>query len=223
MTRFTLLGTVVLAVVACGPKPAPPVPPPATTVAPPPPPPAPPPPPPAPQCRELDEGCQAKAGEALWVADLASVELPAGWTYARTDTLVLAMSSDGAAALAFTTGADNTAEQIWGALRTLFEALGITGVVEKAVNFDKPQAQWPGRSLEVSVWQVEKPASGRSEQQEDPLMQGQPGALLIGVSQVASGKTVVGVGFQLRSGQNAHVTQIKSSITSVRAVAAAGG
>jgi hypothetical protein len=228
MTRFALIGTLVLGVVACGPKPAPaPVspPPPAATAAPtlPPPPPAPPAPAPAPECRLLGEGCQAKAGDSFRVADLASVELPAGWTYARTDSLVLATSADGAAALGFTTGTGNTKENIWQALRSLFEALGISGVVEQGVNLDKPQAQWPGRSFEVAVWQVEKPASGRSAQEKDPLMHGQPGALLIGVGRLANEKIVVGVGFQLRAGANAYVTQIKSSITSVRALTDAEG
>src|SRR5512145_3155065 len=80
---------------ACGPKPE--ALPPAPSVAPPPAttsPETPAPSPSAPACKSIDEGCKVESGKPLPVSGLASVELPAGWTYADSGTRLVTRPPD---------------------------------------------------------------------------------------------------------------------------------
>ncbi|MBN2194421.1 MAG: hypothetical protein JW751_16510 [Polyangiaceae bacterium] len=156
------------------------------------------------------------------MATTATITVPEGWTYARTDQRVQAVSADGGATLVFGAAANSSKEAIRSLFYAILAELSVTGVVDQLVDLGKPQVTWPANSLEVHAWQIEKLKRGTTAQKEDPMMGGQPGALLLSVTQMGGeASAVVGVGFLFRSAPTTLAVPIKACMTSIRARGAA--
>jgi hypothetical protein len=145
----------------------------------------------------------------------ASVELPPNWIYSRADGSLVSESPDGGATLAFTVSTGGEAAW-WPAFERLFSRLGITGVEKAAVDFEEPTARWPAGVLEVELWQVE--TTSATAQKEDPSLQGEPGALLMGVTRFGEDNAVIALGFLLRSASAELAAPIKGAMTTIEPV-----
>jgi hypothetical protein len=210
------LCVVSLGVTCRPPPPAPPPPPPVVAPPPAPTPAPPPPPPPPPKCEALEEKCEAQPDTRVSIGTKgASFAPPAGWTYAKVAAQSLAVSPEGGAVIIFTDASGKKPEQLWESLGWLLQRLEVTGVEKKALDWAKPQAKWQAGALPVNVWQVEKPSSGWSQQKQDPVMKGAPGAALVAVAELGD-KVVIGLTFLNRSAPTAHVAPIKASVESLQ-------
>jgi len=220
MLRQSMVCAVVLLTAAC--VPPPPAPPPSAVQPPTPAPPPPSPPPPPPKCEHLDEKCAATAETRIEIAQTgASFQPPEGWTYAKEEGLSVAVEPAAGAAIAFAPSAGAKPEALWGTFAGLLLRLKVTAVEHRALDWARPQAKWMAGELPVKVWQVEKPSIGWSPQKTDPLMDGQPGALLAAVAEVREGLVVVGAGFLLRSASKELVVSMKSAVESLQLAAPA--
>lgn len=151
------------------------------------------------------------------LANVVAVKAPLGWLYAQSEAsgIRIAAPSSGAT-MAFVPVASTQPDVVWPKLYGLLGELDVTGVAPDAIDLKKPQATWPADELDVRVWQVEKPPRSRDRgQNKDPLMGDEPGALLVGLTEVDASHAVLCVGFLKRSAPSNLVEPINHVIRSM--------
>lgn len=202
------------------PPPPPPAPCPAAP-APPPPPPSPPPPPP--KCEALEEKCEASADTRLAIGDnRASLQPPAGWTYAKEAQQSVAVSPDGAAWLAYAEAASEERQAVLASVEQLIARLKVSNV---RINFlkdrlKKPQHKLQHNDLETKLWEVDK----KSQFGAEPTLNGtEGGTLLVAVVPVGSHTVLVGAAFVTSPKGDTYAPIVMQSVQSLAPLGASAG
>lgn len=172
-----------------------------------------------PECKSLTEGCVTDDVSRLPIAKVATIGPPAGWSYAFTaDQGIRLLAPEGGATIAFERVDGTNPEVVWPHLYALLTKLHVTGVVPEAITLARPQDQWQAQGLRLQVWQVEESQKiGGTTRSKDPAIDGEPGALLVGITQIDATNAVLGVGFLKRSAPKALVPSIRQIMESLSA------
>ena len=155
----------------------------------------------APKCELLAEHCTVDGSARLVLGSLVTVQPPAGWEFSTSEEQGIRIVPPQSGAIIAVVRLDGIKpDVVWPRLYSLLSELGIKGVEPKAVNLEAPQATWVADGLDIKAWQVEKSQlRAVSKQAKDPEMQGEPGALLVGLGQIDETNAVLAVAFLKRS------------------------
>jgi hypothetical protein len=167
-----------------------------------------------PKCESLEEKCVAAAETRLIIgSSKVTVQVPEGWTYAKQETLSVAVPPEEDVALAFVESESDQPDKLLEAITPLLDELKITGVKLQALKprLKKAQATMEAGSAPVSIWEVDKASNGGA----DPKMQDEPGKLGVFVTTI-DGTVVVGAAFMQKKADAARGAATGQAVQTLR-------